>query len=106
MGKLIEGESYINKWDFDRIVRRNRKDIVDVRAVIWTDHEASWLDIYFNFNKESSNPYISEYTSIYSSERMEEQSEDLNKLQKYWVRKLKGWCLDFNISVNNFKSNI
>ncbi|WP_302640373.1 hypothetical protein [uncultured Clostridium sp.] len=78
----------MSKANFERYMLRNISNIKNIYCRVWKGQgeipgeTASWLDVYIDG---------AEYETIFCSDYFEENSKDVLKLQKQWVKKLKNW---------------
>lgn len=78
----------MSKNNFEKFILKNLENVKEVYCRVWKGQGdnleiASWLDIYIDVNGE--------YETIFCSDCFAENSKEIIKLQKQWVKKLQTW---------------
>lgn len=80
----------MSKAKFEKFILKNLQNINAIYCMIWKgqgdnpDETASWLDVYVDVNG-------AEYETIFCSDYFSENSKEVLKLQKQWIKKLQTW---------------
>lgn len=80
----------MSKSRFEKYILKNINNIENIYCRIWKgqgdnpDEVSSWLDVYIAIDG-------AEYETIFTSDYFAENSKEVLKLQKQWIKKLKNW---------------